>query len=340
MNNSKINNSVINERIKKIGIESFFNIELVKNEIRKGYLLELSNKTNNSDIYNKIKEIYPNLNYYIENYNTDKTPNRILITKNGLGYIDSFFGINGEKLASYLDFDCKGISTDQTGYTLQYFIINGSEKINFYSAICDKLENFNNALSRFKKFNTLALDFGFLISMEIVHFIKLNTETFNKHINYWKRNEIALKETLEGNGIGYFEGKHDIIDNYYNQLLFMIIKIEHNPLETLYPVSKDFSDMLDDFDKNYVLNNVNDNTMKQYFDDTLNFVKKNYKEYLNVENFEDEYKKTSDNCIKIYKDNIKKISFGKIKRKVSKRKVSKRKVSKRKVSKRKSSKKF
>lgn len=256
-------------------LDAFFNLHLVDNNIRRGYLLEMNNDTREKYSHkfylNIIHREFPHL--FIQKH--DK--NRYLISKEKIPLPK-----DDKELAEILDFDCKGIIKGNVFYVLRYYV----EDVEFYAATCPE-KRFIKGDVRYKKFKNFGSKLGLDVKMEIEEVVNLNTETFLTNIHYWLDNEEDFFNQLNGHGLGYLGKYHlrDIINRNMPLMLFTLLRIDRDPLRHYYPLSTNIAKKLEDYEnKIFTITSEPISTFEKL---EKNFIHKNLdinNEYLNIKN--------------------------------------------------------
>ena len=181
-------------------IEIIYNLYLVKKNIRKAFLLELSQDDYEGieNIDYIIKESYPEFEYTIELV-IDEKAHRILIHNPELSQEDlprennmiNAEAHNDELIATLLDFDCKGIpDRSNMSYTL-HIKINDKGVI---ASICDDQNKFN--IEKLTNYSKAAEELGYSFSYNIdrnmpdvyvidklIHYIQTNNKNHLKELS-------------------------------------------------------------------------------------------------------------------------------------------------------------
>ena len=181
-----------------------------------------------------------------------------------------------------LEFNCLGIpDPNNIRYVLRYSVQSSqsAEYANFYSEICDKLENIK---SKKLKFNRIAQKLGWKVNESIDSIFPdniwliavINKGSYNDNKDWLRINYSKFVEFVEGWGLLYLEGIdiNELFLNYYNWILFTLIRIEYDPFSIMYPLTHPEADTLNVLDK--ISFNDNSDPVKG-FKDTLksDFVK-------------------------------------------------------------------
>jgi hypothetical protein len=206
-------------------IEIIYNLYLVKKQIRKAFLLELSNidyiGIENVDII--IKTSYPEFEYTNELLIEGK-PHRILIHNPNLSQTDlpredRLIQVENDLLiATLLDFDCKGIPDDSNiSYTLH---INVNDK-SVISYICDEQDKFN--IEKITNYSKAAEELGYSFNYNIDTNLP-PIYVIDKLITYMQTDDESNLHELHDDIL-------NIVDNAFLRVLLEDMRIDKNTLD-------------------------------------------------------------------------------------------------------------
>ena len=177
-------------------VELIYNLYLVKKNIRKAFLFELTDFKGIQNVDKIIKESYPEFEYTTELVIEEKA-HRILIHNPKLSQEDlprennmiNPKAHNDELIATLLDFDCKGIpDTSNMSYTL-HIKINDKSVI---ASICDDQNKFN--IEKLMNYSKAAEELGYSFSYNIDRYMP-DVYVIDKFISYMQTNDKShLKE--------------------------------------------------------------------------------------------------------------------------------------------------
>ena len=262
-------------------IEVIYNLYLVKKNIRKAFLLELSQEDfreiKNVDII--IKQSYPEFEYTIETLLQEKA-HRIFIHNPELSQEDlprenGLIKVNDDILvATLLDFDCKGIPDNSNiSYTL-HIKINGKGVI---ASICDHQDKFN--MEKLTNYEKAAEELGYSFSYNINRNMP-DVYIIDKLIAYIQTNNKShLQELSDSDILNLFENaflrvlveeeiglneeivNFDFIDKNKYLITFILLMEKFEVFHYLYPLTNEQVEIIDsmlmDYKSDYAFLNKN-----------------------------------------------------------------------------------
>jgi len=270
-------------------IKIIYNLYLVKKNIRKAFLINLTQKyfigIKNVDII--IKQSYPEFEYTIETLIQEKA-HRIFIhnpelSQEDLPREDGLIKVKDDILvATLLDYDCKGIPNNSNiSYTL-HIKINGK---NVITSICDEQDKFN--IQKLTNYSKAAEELGYSFSYK---FIKNMPAVYiiDKLIAYMQTNDKSyLQELSDIDILNVFEdaflqelvlsdivnnGKliYDFINKNKYLITFILLIEKFKVFDILYPLSTEQVEIIDDMLMDYKSDNLFLNKNAQGFLDFIN----------------------------------------------------------------------
>jgi hypothetical protein len=220
-------------------LDTIFNLELVKDGARDAYLLEYNDTIEHSDLLKLIKQKYPELKHTTEHVVNDK-PFRTFIHFKKLSPIRK-----GEDedmwVGRMLGFECLGVpSKDIIGYGVHITVNDQST----YAEICstELLANKSrkNKIKLFKKTaDRLNLELSSYIKTIIPYKMYLNAIL---HDHKWL---IEHKDDFFGHlwgcALNHINNTtiEELLENYYDWLLFTTLRNHFNPVAVFYPLGSD-----------------------------------------------------------------------------------------------------
>ena len=265
-------------------IAIIYNLYLVKKNIRKAFLLELSeeNLVVIKNVYEIIQDNYPEFEYTIELLIKDK-PHRILIHKPELTQVDlprkknliEPVADHDNLIATLLDFDCKGIpDKNEKSYTLD-IVVN---EVGVISYICKEIEKFNT--EKLINYAKAAEELGYTFNFEIVpnlshqyildnliNYIIYNDSTYIEEISdddihnllvYNSFLKILIEDNFDFDQMVNFK----FINNNKYLILFIICIEKYKVFNVLYPLSNEILDEIDKIIESYKDEFYDDNIEK------------------------------------------------------------------------------
>tara|TARA_Y100000389_G_C17387872_1_gene478132 strand:+ start:286 stop:1269 length:984 start_codon:yes stop_codon:yes gene_type:complete len=248
------------------------NLFLIKKRGRKVCLVEscgLSLKNSNltyKKYYELINSIYPEFVYKINDYGETNNNVKNIQKANSDLYYATFF-VSLSKIEEYdsqietydsylgriLGFDEHGIpNAEQIRYTLRYsVVIQEQSKYNFYCEIVSDKSKIN---SKREKFNTILKELDWRVEEDIEEILPLkvwiesviNKGRYDGDKLWLHKRQRDFLEELAGYGWTLFDNYklEELIFKHYSWLLFVVLACENDPFELLYPIHRNESDFI------------------------------------------------------------------------------------------------
>ena len=251
----RANGSIIENKLSIL-----FNLFLVLEGGRLSTLIEITDlPTNHAPVeyFNTITKLFPEFVYTVE-HEINGMPWRFFASLTKLDPKEKY-GNHDLWVATMLEFNCLGIPQPNNERYVLHYSIKSSESahyVNFYSEICDTLENIK---SKKLKFYRIARKLGWKMK-EIIETIfpdniwllaVINKGSYNNNADWLKTHYNEFLEFVESMGLLYMDGIgiDKLFINYYNWIIFTLIRIEYDPFSIMYPLTNSESDTLTILDK-------------------------------------------------------------------------------------------